>query len=159
MLLLPAALLASACATDAKQAPAAHATAARPGIEGVMHEKLDRAQALVAGIARADFPSIEANAMQLYVISEDAEFLVHDTVTYRVFSGQFRDIARRMADDARAEDLDAVTTGYQQLIDTCVGCHEYLRQERLIRDFPGKVSQADVLESLDPARGGRRAPG
>lgn len=126
--------------------PRMAAPSPQPGIEGVMQIKLAHAQALVAGIARADFPGIRRNALDLEAISRQSEFLVHDTVTYGLFSQQFQQVSRAMADDAGRHNLDDVTADYVEMIHTCVACHTYLRQERLIRDFPAKVS---MLKPMD----------
>jgi hypothetical protein len=126
-------------------------------IEGVMRQKMEHAQALMAGLARADYGLVQDNATQLYRISQDAEWMVHENVTYSVHSDRFRQVAADMAEHARREDLESLIADYAQLVGVCVECHMYLRRERLTTDFPEKISMtgpADVLAGLDgPATG------
>ncbi len=119
------------------------------GIHEVMQAKLVHAQAVVEGVVWGDFQIVETNAVQLEALSNEAGWLVHDTVTYTVFSEQFRKIAGSMAVRARNRNLDAVTADYMELIRTCVACHTYLRRERLIGDFPEEFS---MLSPLGPPR-------
>lgn len=120
------------------------------GIQYVMAAKLAHAEAVVEGIVRADFPLVRSNAQELAALSRDSQWLVHDTVTYVLFSEQFREVATQMATNAGRNDLDAVTADYVELIHTCVACHTYLRRERLTKDFPQRIS---MLRHLDSSEG------
>jgi hypothetical protein len=126
--------------------PAPDAHSAEPSFEpvdGVMRRKVVHAQTLVVGVARADYGLVQDTAAQLYEISRKAEWMVHDTVTYTVFSERFREVVAAMTQHARQRDLDAVTTDYTQMIKACVECHSYLRRERPIKDYPGKISMVE----------------
>ncbi|MHC4081921.1 MAG: hypothetical protein ACYS15_03485 [Planctomycetota bacterium] len=123
--------------------PAPGAPPAEPShepVDGVMRQKVVHAQTLVVAVARADYGLVQDSATQLYRISRDAEWMVHDTVTYTVFSERFRQVAAAMAEHARQQDLDAITADYTQMMTSCVECHAYLRRERLIKEYPGKIS-------------------
>lgn len=116
----------------------------------IMQAKLIHAQAVVEGIVLGELAQVEANASQLAWISEESAWMVHDTASYVVFSEQFRAIMHEMARHARGGDLDAVIRDYGRMTNSCVACHTYLRQEKLIKDLPGRVSSASPVRE-DPA--------
>ncbi len=95
------------------------------------------------GLARADYGLVQDSATQLYRISQDAERMVHDTVTYTVFSERFRQVAAAIAEHARRHDLDAIMADYAQMMQSCVECHSYLRRERLAKEYPEKISKVE----------------
>lgn len=145
-----AAFAAAACGCGQRAAAVRTGSGPPPvrDIEGVMERKLIHAQVAVEAIARADFERVEESATKIYLLSQESSWFIHDTMTYTVFSEQFRETASAMAADARRRDLEAVTDDYVDMIHACVRCHTYLRKERLTRDFPDKVSSATFLDSL-----------
>jgi hypothetical protein len=112
-------------------------------IEDVMREKARHARALMLGVVRADYGLVQDSATHLYRISQDTDWMVCETVTYAVFSDRFRQVAAAMAEHARRRDLDAITADYTLIVQSCVACHEYLRRERLTREYPGKISMVE----------------
>ncbi|MHC4219074.1 MAG: hypothetical protein ACYSU7_11535 [Planctomycetota bacterium] len=140
----------------AKPASGPHpADPSREPVDGVMRQKVVHAQTLVVAVARADYGLAQDSATQLYRISQDAEWMVHDTVAYTVFSERFRQVAAIMAEHARRQDLEALTADYTQMMKSCVDCHSYLRQERLTREYPEKISRVDpVVGRARPRRVG-----
>ncbi|HRP62170.1 MAG TPA: hypothetical protein PK400_02635 [Phycisphaerales bacterium] len=106
----------------------------------VMHAKLVHTQAIVEGLAIGDLRQVRLNAEQLQLVSMESTWMVHDTVAYVALSDDFRAIARALAEHAAANDLNAATTSYAALTNSCIACHTYLRQERLLRDAPGRLS-------------------
>ncbi len=149
-----AAILAAGAAASAGCGQRTSAVKAEAGpppvhdIEGVMERKLVHVQAAVEGLVRGNFEQVADDATQLYLLSQEASWFVHDTITYTVFSEQFRETASAMAADARRRDVEAVTADYVNMVHACVDCHTYLRRERLTRDFPEKVSSAGRLDLL-----------
>jgi hypothetical protein len=117
-------------------------------VGGIMREKVMITQGLVVAVSRADFERVQDGAADLYRIGQAAEWMVHDTVTYIVFSERFRQVAATMAQDAQRQDLEAVTDDYAQLMNSCVECHSYLRRERLIKDFPERTSMIEPAEPI-----------
>lgn len=117
-----------------------HPGLATGSVGGLMREKVTIAQGLVVAVSRADFERVQDGATNLYRIGQAAEWMVHDTVTYIVFSERFRQVAATMVEDAQRHDLEAVTEDYAQLVSNCVECHAYLRRARLIEDFPQPTS-------------------
>jgi len=118
-------------------------------VGGIMREKILVAQGLVVAVSRADFDRVQDGAADLYRIGQAAEWMVHDTVTYIVYSERFRQVAATMAQDAQRQDLEAVTQDYAQLVSSCVECHAYLRRERLTKDFPQRTSMVRPDEAIE----------
>jgi cytochrome c556 len=109
----------------------------------VMQAKLAHAQAVLEGLALADFRQIEVNAAALIDISQHADWLVHDTPSYASLSEHFRAAAQAMVDDAQRRDLAALSRDYGSLTGSCVACHRYLQAERPTLQMPGRVSMRD----------------
>jgi hypothetical protein len=112
----------------------------RDTVPKVMQAKLAHAQAVLEGIAMADYAQIESNAMALKRISQGGDWLVHESATYLDFSTEFREICDDLVTHAHAQNLQAVALDYGHLANSCVACHSYLRMERQTRDMPGRVS-------------------
>ena len=121
--------------TDQYEAPQPRDT-----VPKVMRAKLAHSQAVLEGIALADYAQIESNAMALKRISQGGDWLVHESATYLDFSTEFREICDDLVTHAHAQNLQAVATDYGHLANSCVACHAYLRMERQTRDIPGRVS-------------------
>ncbi|MHC5114366.1 MAG: hypothetical protein ACYTGP_08060 [Planctomycetota bacterium] len=111
-------------------------------VEDVMVAKLAHAKALLEGIALEDFEQIEANALALSRLSEEAGWRVHTTPAYGVHSDAFRVITDSIVTHARGENLFGVLEDYVLMTRACVACHGYMRNEGLYREVPGKVSSA-----------------
>jgi hypothetical protein len=112
----------------------------RDTMSKVMAAKLANAQAILEGVALADYSQIETNALALKRISQGGDWLVHDSATYYDFSTEFRGICDDIVNHARAQNLEAVAGDYANLANSCVACHGYLRMERQTKDMPGRVS-------------------
>lgn len=104
-----------------------------PSLKDVMQRKLDHAQKVLEGIALANFGIIEREADLLYQLSEASTWNVLTTPEYLRFSGDFRDAAAALQDEAKARNLDAAVLAYLQMTTTCVQCHKHLRGGRLTR--------------------------
>ena len=118
-------------------------------VGGIMREKVLVAQGLVVAVSRADFDRVQDGAADLYRIGQAAEWMIHDTVTYIVYSERFRQLAATMVQDAQRQDLEAVTQDYARLVSSCVECHAYLRRERLIKDFPQRTSMVEPGKAIE----------
>jgi hypothetical protein len=123
----------------------------RDTVPAVMRAKLAHAQATLEGIALANFPQVESNALALKEISQGAEWLVHDTLTYFEYSGKFRNVCDDLVAHARAQNLRAMAADYANLTSTCFACHDYLRMERQTKDMPARVSMRDTVARPDSA--------
>ena len=112
----------------------------RDTVPKVMQAKLAHAQAVLEGLALADFAQIESNAMALKRISQGGDWLVQDSATYFDFSTEFRGICDDLVNHAHSQNMQAISTDYANLVNSCVACHSYLRMERQTKDMPGRVS-------------------
>lgn len=147
VLLLCGAGLAPGCATDQTAPHGGN------GMSRIMATKLRHAQSTLTAVVQADYPAVERNALALQSISADAMSMPQDTVSYAVLADQFREVAGTLAAKASEEDLDGVTAAYLELTRTCVACHTRVHRERLLGDFPDKVSRGgpSALDGLGEA--------
>ena len=97
----------------------------------VMKAKVAHAQAVLEGIALEDFDQIHDNARSLMALSRSADWLVHRTIAYEIYSEEFKRITQRLQIHAEKHNLHAVTLAYMELTMTCVKCHTHMRQEGL----------------------------
>lgn len=115
-------------------------TPGAPDVRGIMWTKLAHAHSILEAMVIGDLGAVERDAEALIEISSHATWLAHDTMTYHVFSDQFRDACSALADHARRGMLDAVTFDFNEMTSSCVACHKYVREERGEKDLPGGVS-------------------
>lgn len=111
-----------------------------PDVHSAMQSKLAHAQAILEGLALADFEQVQSNARDLKYISQSADWLTHDTESYYTFSTRFREVCDELINHSRQKNIAALSTDYGNLTNTCIACHDYLRKERLTKDIPGKVT-------------------
>lgn len=109
-------------------------------VQDVMRAKTAWSSSLLEAVAMRDYDLIQHNADALRRLSEEAAFIVQDTVTYRAYSEQFRTEVAALADAARRANQAQVETGYMRVTETCFRCHEYVRSERFHSQMPGRVS-------------------
>jgi len=147
-------------AVDTAQAPRAkeqmddqyEAPPPRDTVPKVMQAKLAHAQAVLEGIALADYAQIETNALALKRISQGGDWLVQESPSYFNYSAEFRSVCDDLANHARAKDLQALASDYANLTNSCVACHSYLRAERPFKDMPGRVSMNNPPRLAPPVR-------
>ncbi len=152
-----AVLLLAGCQSEPKSAPSTAAApphedpheemktedapAAPPAsLRELMLAKTAWAGALLESISMQDYERVETNAEALRRVSEDSNFLVQDTVTYRAYSDAFRKAVAQLATDARAHNQSAIEADYHAVTESCFHCHAYVHQERLHGQMPGRVS-------------------
>lgn len=112
----------------------------RAPIRSIMDEKVEASSDLLHAIALRDLPRVEARSRQLADLSRVADWQVHDTVAYSVFSKRFRSAAEDLAAAAARGDVDRLEGGYVRLTETCLSCHAYLREEGAVRELPGRIA-------------------
>jgi cytochrome c556 len=105
-----------------------------------MQAKLAHAQAVLEGLALVDYAQIDTNAMALKRISLGGDWIPQQSPSYFEFSEEFRRVCDDLTNHAREQDLQALTSDYANLTNSCVACHTYLRMERQTSNFPGKMS-------------------
>jgi hypothetical protein len=115
-----------------------------PKVKDLMQKKLDRAQKILEGVATNDFAKISKNADDLIEISKATEWRVIKTPRYELYSNEFQRTADTLVKNAKDKNLDAAALTYVELTLTCVKCHKYVREVRMVR-----------FEEGQPVRGGR----
>ncbi len=108
-------------------------TAAQDKVAKLMDKKLKHSQQLLTGLALNDFKKIERNADELIEISRQAEWRAFKTPQYEVYSNDFRRVAAEMVENARKKNLDGAALNYVDMTLTCVKCHKYVREVRMVR--------------------------
>ncbi len=114
----------------------------RDTVPKVMQAKLAHAQAILEGLALADYSQIGGNASALKSISREAEWLAHESVEYFELSADFREVCDKLVLHSRAHNMQAMVDDYAILTNSCVACHDYLRMQRQTKDLPGRVSMS-----------------
>ncbi|QEG35613.1 hypothetical protein [Bythopirellula goksoeyrii] len=109
-----------------------------------MDVKLQKAQAIFAALTEADYKSIIDSAKQLRTLSEFEGFVRKGTPDYVTQLRSFQFAVLEIEKQAKRENIEGVTLGFQQMTLSCVHCHNALRQTDV--DHPGETS-SPVLES------------
>jgi hypothetical protein len=99
-------------------------------VKKAMQEKLKNSQALLEGIALADYKKIAVSAGELIELSKTAEWHAYQTPRYELNSNEFRRAAEKIIQKAEAKNIDGVTLAYFDMTLTCVRCHVYVREVR-----------------------------
>lgn len=98
------------------------------GGNAFMRLKLKNAEAVLDGIAVADFARIEEGADYLVRLSKKAEFQKKDVPNYERYNESFRQAAEGLVQAAKAKKVDRAALAYVRLTMTCVECHNHLRE-------------------------------
>jgi hypothetical protein len=104
-----------------------------PKVKDLMQKKLDRAQKVLDGVATNDYVKIRKNAEDLIEISKAAEWRVIKTPRYEMYSNDFQRIADALVKNAKDKNLDAAALNYVELTLSCVKCHKYVREVRMVQ--------------------------
>ncbi len=104
-----------------------------PRVSRLMRQKLSHSQKVLEGVATGDCKMIADNAEELIAISKEAEWRVLKTPSYEIHSDDFRRAAEDLVKTAKNRNLDATAINYVDLTLTCVKCHKYVREERMVR--------------------------
>ena len=106
---------------------------ANPGLARLMKDKLKNAQILMEGMALADFVKIRRSADELIQLSNSAEWMVHKTPRYELYSNEFRRAVETIHAKAKDKNIDGVALAYVDMTLSCVRCHQYVRELREAR--------------------------
>jgi cytochrome c556 len=101
--------------------------------ESLMKKKLTHSQKILEGITLGDFKKVSVNAEKLLAISKAGEWKADTSAKYKVYSGEFRRLADKLIDKAKAKDLDGATLAYVEMTLNCVKCHKYVRDVQMAR--------------------------
>jgi len=99
----------------------------------LMKEKLKSSQAIMEGLALADFAKIRRSADELIQLSKTEEWMVYKTPRYQVQSDEFRRAVEAIYQKANNKNIDGVALAYVDMTLSCVRCHQYVRELREAR--------------------------
>jgi hypothetical protein len=102
-------------------------------LKALMRDKVKNSQALLEGLALADFGKCRSSAEELLRISNTAEWVILKTPQYDLHSNEFRRAAEVIVQKSREKNLDGVALAYGDLVRACVRCHQYVREVREAR--------------------------
>jgi hypothetical protein len=105
-------------------------------LQRLMRDKVRDSQALLEGLALADFDKCRRSAEDLIRISKTAEWIILKTPEYDRHSQEFRRAAEAVVRKAKGKNIDGVALAYTDLVRTCVRCHQYVRRAREARLAP-----------------------
>ena len=123
-------------APDAKQTkPKTPAAAKEETFQGEaasvwMQRKLDLSRNMLGGIASGDFEEISKSAYALRTLSKFETFVRRSTPGYRTQVDFFEHSLDEIIRQAKKENLEGVTLGFNQLTNSCVSCHKQLREKK-----------------------------
>ena len=111
----------------------------------LMRAKLRHSQAVLEGLALADFKKAGAAADELAKVSQGAAFLnAHKSREYEIQAQLFRRSAETVSRKARDKNLDGVTLAYLDMTLTCVKCHQHTRDGKGDARRPASPSGAST---------------
>jgi hypothetical protein len=96
----------------------------------ILEDKLKNAQVLMEGMALADYGKIRRSADELIQLSKTAEWMIHKTPRYEVYSNDFRRAVETIYQKAKDQNIDGVALAYVDMTLSCVRCHQYVRELR-----------------------------
>jgi hypothetical protein len=102
-------------------------------VKALMIKKLENSQKVLEGLALGDFDKIAKHADELIQISKAAEFRVHKTPQYELYSNDFRRNAETLVLMAKAKNTDGAALAYVEMTLSCVKCHKHVREVRMTR--------------------------
>ena len=102
------------------------ATADQP-VSFWMEKKLEYSQDILRGLATGDLQLVAEKAEQMRVVSRIEGWVRNRKPGYRAQFQAFELANAEILRNAKADNLDGATIGFQQLAISCVSCHKILR--------------------------------
>jgi hypothetical protein len=102
-------------------------------VSELMRKKLEHSQKILEGIAVNDSKVIAQKADDLIDLSKQVEWRVFKTPQYEIHSNEFRRNAESLVKAGKDKNVDAAALAYVEMTLTCVRCHKYVREERMVR--------------------------
>lgn len=94
-----------------------------------MEKKLQHSQALLRGLATADFADVRYNAQRLKLLNRVEGFVRRRNPEYRAHVLNFSRVVSEIDRQAEQENLEGATLAFNQLTVSCMECHKSLRSE------------------------------
>ena len=92
-----------------------------------MDTKLHESQAIFAALTQADFPAIVKSTDGLKGLTKIEGFVRRRSEEYRTQLRSFEFAVKEMNKQAKAENIEGVVLGFNQMTLSCVHCHKQLR--------------------------------
>jgi len=93
-----------------------------------MRAKLTGSKRVLEGLVSENYGMIEQGASQMKLISETVKWPKSEDAVYRHLGKEFRDQCDRLAELAKAKDLQGAHYAYLHLTTNCFNCHNHVRQ-------------------------------
>ena len=94
-----------------------------------MDVKVEESQKVFAALARADFKGIVASTEKLKKVSKVEGWVRRNAPGYRTQLRSFEFAVNEIQRQAKRENIEGVTMGFNQLTLSCVNCHRQLRRQ------------------------------
>jgi hypothetical protein len=128
VLLALAIVSAPVCLPSSSRAEEPEKPQAKQGVRSFwMEKKLDYSQAILSGLATADFDEVGKNARAMNGLSEIEKFVRGKTPGYRTQLKFFRFTNDELIRQSDRGNLDGAALAFTQLTLTCVNCHKHIR--------------------------------
>ena len=101
-------------------------------VSELMRKKLENSQKVLEGLAMNDYKAMAKHADEMIDLSKQVEWRVLKTPQYEIHSNEFRRNCENLIKGAKDKNLDASALAYVELTLTCVRCHKYVREERMV---------------------------
>ena len=102
-------------------------------VKELMHRKLENAQKVLEALTLNDLDKAARHGAALLVIQKDAEWNVHKTKEYEMWSDQFRQSAQDLVKAAKEKNLESAKLNYLGMTMACFHCHSYVRDLGMTR--------------------------
>ena len=93
-----------------------------------MDVKVEESQKVFAALARADFKGIVGSTEKLKKVSKLEGLVRRNAPGYRTQLRSFEFAVDEIQQQAKRENIEGVTMGFNQLTLSCVNCHKQLRR-------------------------------
>jgi hypothetical protein len=111
-----------------QEAPPGKKPAPEPSrIQQFMERKRQLSHEVFDALVLKDFKRVAKRANALYSLSRADDWEVRKTPRYMQYTTAFREVAEKLGDRARENNLDGATRAFTEMALCCVRCHEYIR--------------------------------
>jgi hypothetical protein len=93
-----------------------------------MQKKLTYSREILAGIAAGDFDQIAKNAELMGGLGKVEGLVRSRTPGYRTQLSHFQEASDELLRQAKKDNLEGATLAFHQLVNSCVKCHQQLRE-------------------------------
>ncbi len=119
----------------------AKATPAQQALSKFMRRKLDASQKILEGLALEDFELIQEGAATLEDMSTAEKWRVSNDPFFRKHSKDFQKITKRLATNAKEENLEGSALTWLEATMQCIECHKWTRANLIADKLEGTRSE------------------